>query len=137
MDRSVRGMSLIEVMIAVAVLTIALLSLLTAMPVATKLTRDSEQHEIARHAIEVQLADIRAADGWNSWTNQTNHADADGVAGWSFNVEELPRIDVAVDGGLVKGEAGADGTRQVTVSVNWRGIDKANREVVVTTLVGM
>ena len=129
MDRSVRGMSLIEVMIAVAVLTIALVSLLTAMPVATKLTRDSEQNEIARHSVEMKIAEIRAAGA----------AQADSFNGQAFAVDELTKVDGAAECGVVEidsGGAGPDGTKDVRVRVEWRGVDGAVRRVEVRTLVG-
>ena len=133
MNRSANGMSLIEVMIAISVLAIAILGLLTAMPVATQATRDAEQHEVARHAIEMYITDVRAAGAWDSWEGS---ADADGANGWRFDVPELERVEEDVECGLVRGTTDVDNTRQVTVSVNWRGIDKAEREVVITTLVG-
>jgi type II secretory pathway pseudopilin PulG len=126
-------MTLIEIMIAVAVLAIAIVGLLTAMPVATQATRDAEQNEVARHAIENQIALIRGAgDTWEDWQH---HAAADGEAGHPFPVDELENVLEGVACGLVSGQAGEDLTRRVTVSVNWRGIDGAEREVVVTTLV--
>ncbi len=134
MNRSANGMSLIEVMIAISVLAIAILGLLTAMPVATQATRDAEQHEVARHAIEIYFTEIRAAGTWDSWAGS---ADADGVAGLRFDVPDLDRVEEDVECGLIKGDDGVENTRRVTVSVNWRGIDRAEREVVVTTLVGM
>jgi type II secretory pathway pseudopilin PulG len=131
-------MTLIEIMIAVAVLAIAIVGLLTAMPVATQATRDAEEHEVARHEIQNMIANIRGAaqtgGGWDSWIGSEA---ADGETGYDFDVEDLEIVQEDVKCGLVKGDDGEDGTRKVTVSVNWRGIDGAEREVVVTTLVAL
>jgi len=126
MNRSARGMSLIEVMIAVAVLAIAIVGLLTAMPVATKATRDAEQHETARHAIEEKIAEIRAA----------GVANASSFDAQVFAVDGLKKINDGTECGSVAVTPGPDGTEQVSVLVLWRGIDKQNRQVEVTTLVG-
>ena len=125
MNRSARGMSLIEVMIAVAVLAVAIVGLLTAMPVATQATKDAEQHETARHAIERKIAEIRAAGA----------AQASTFNG-PFTVDGLKKISDDIECGSVTVTPGPDGTEEVNVLVLWRGIDKENRQVEVTTLVG-
>ena len=126
MNRSARGMSLIEVMIAVAVLAIAIVGLLTAMPVATQATRDAEEHETARHAIEEKIAEIRDA----------GVANASSFDAQAFTVDGLTKVNDQTECGSVTVAAGPDGTEEVSVLILWRGIDKQNRQVEVTTLVG-
>jgi len=126
MNRSARGMSLIEVMIAVAVLAIAIVGLLTAMPVATQATRDAEQYEVARHAVERKIAEIRAA----------GVANASSFDAQVFTVDDLKKVNDDTECGSVTVTAGPDGTQEVSVLVLWRGIDKQNRQLEVRTLVG-
>jgi len=125
MDRSARGMTLIEVMIAVAVLAVAIVGLLTAMPVATQATRDADEVDIARHAIEDMMADIRDAG-----------ASGAGSFGGPFDVEGLKRVNDTTPCGTVTVTAGPYDTQKVSVLVLWRGIDKENRQIEVVTLVG-
>jgi prepilin-type N-terminal cleavage/methylation domain-containing protein len=126
MDRAAPGMTLIEIMIAVSVLAIAMLGLLTAMPVATQATRDAEEHEIARHAIEEKIAEIRAA-GW---------AKTDAFDGTVEAVTGLKQYGNDAECLAVTIAVGPDGTKAVNVIVRWRGLDKVARQVAITTLVG-
>lgn len=126
MDRSAPGMTLIEIMIAVSVLAIAILGLLTAMPVATQATRDATEHELARHAIEEKIAEIRAL-GW---------ANVDDLNGTTEVVEGLKLISEEEDNMSVTIGVGPDGTKEVSVLVRWRGLDKTPRRVEITTLIG-
>ena len=54
----------------------------------------------------------------------------------AFAVDGLTKINDETECGSVTVTAGPDGTQEVSVLVLWRGIDKQNRQVEVTTLVG-
>jgi prepilin-type N-terminal cleavage/methylation domain-containing protein len=126
MNGSAKGMTLIEIMIAVSVLAVAILGLLTAMPVATQATRDADEHEVARRAIEGKIAEIRAA----------GLAQVDTFSGTTEPVAGLKKIDAGTECLSVTVVDGPDGTRQVSVVVRWLGLDKVDRQVEVVTLVG-
>lgn len=128
MDHSVRGMTLIEIMVAVAVLTIALVALLTATPVATKTTSDAEEHEIARRAIEVKIAEIREKGLGDLGTTIENPFDVEGLT----RVQDDTMCGIVTLGDFADGLSGA---REITVGVSWRGIDKADRQIEVATYV--
>ena len=121
LNRCDPGVTLIEVMIALSVLSIAIMSLLTLLPTATKLINDSNEYEIARHAAEVQIAKIRAAGA---------AADA------TFAVPGLTPVAGATDDeiGSVIVTGGPDGTNEVQVLVKWTGTDKVDKRFVIVTL---
>ncbi len=118
-----RGMTLIEVMMALSVIVVAIMGVLGLIPATMKLINDSNEHEIARCAAETEIAKIRAAG-----------VAVDGTT--TFPVGGLTPIAVGADCGEVIVSGGPDGTKELVVSVSWRGMDKIDKGIEIRTLVG-
>jgi hypothetical protein len=113
-------------MIAMSVLAFAVMGLLTLVPTASGLIDDSDGHEVARHAAETRIAEIRAAGA----------AVLQSVDGSTFTVPGLVAIDSGECGlvTVVDGPDGAGGAREVQVSVTWKGSNGEPVRVVLSTL---
>ena len=139
MSSAQRGMTLIEVMMALSVLAIGIMGLLTLIPTTTRLINDSNEYETARHAAEMKIAEIRAKGDAGSF-HETTFA-VDGLdLGVDFVVigvwTECGWVTVNALRDGVTPDVGPDGTNTVRVFVRWMGAGKVDKEISVVTLVG-
>ncbi len=137
-----KGVTLLEVMIAVALLAVVMISVLLVVPTAMGLTGLADEDEIARNAADRALARIRAkVAGGTSPTDPS-------ITGWTFTVDGLT---APTSGGGVHGTVtvsdGPDGAaspvKEVIVQIDWTsswrsrtGAEGRDGRVVLTTLMG-
>ena len=134
-----RGMTLIEVMMALSVIVTAIMSLLTLIPATMRLINDSNEYEIARCEIEMKIAEIRAvgppadlsAESF-SVDGLTKPADTTECGSVTYVQGGLPVPDGTA---LPVGEIVPVGTDLVQVRIDWRGMDKIHKHIMISTLI--
>lgn len=137
MDSAERGMTLIEIMIAVSILSVAIMASLLATVQGTQMVQRSREEVIALQAAERRMVELRALSF--SEIQQLPSFDdfvpfVQSGAGLTLEPHvgaegELPvgTVTIAPDGGLMS----------VTVTIQWRGDTPAHpREISVATKVG-
>jgi prepilin-type N-terminal cleavage/methylation domain-containing protein len=133
--RDERGMTLVEIVVAVAVITIGLIAIATGMQLATAGVAQGQQQTTAAFLAEQHLEDIKAfalstaaAQGWTNVTSANfPAAEAYGtIAGFTTYRRET---DITTPTAT---------TKRVTVRVYWRGVgvgnSNAERNVTVSTV---
>ena len=107
--RADAGMTVIELLIAVSVIAVGIMTLLVMLPSAITSNQDSNDQDLARAAAQAKLAEIRA-----------NAANATTYNGKTFDVDGLTRAgDKTVPCMSVAVAAGPDSTCDVTISMEW------------------
>jgi Tfp pilus assembly protein PilV len=128
-----RGMTVVEVLVAVVIITVGLVAIATGMQVATAGVATGEQHTTAAFLAEQRLEDIKAfalsTDGSQGWANLTSARFASAEAYGSIATHPTYRRTTAITT-----PAGSTTQKVVTVSVSWVpvGVASTNAERTVT-----
>lgn len=132
-----RGMTIVEILVAVVIITVGLVAIATGMHIATAGVTAGQQHTTAAFLAEQRLEDIKAfalsVDGAQGWANVTSASFAATEAYGSIATYPAYRRTTAIST-----PAGSTTQKVVTVSVFWVPVSvastNAERNVTISVL---
>lgn len=98
------GFSLVEVTMAIGIVSFALVSILGLMPVGLNLFRDTVKDTSSKRIADRLIAEIRDT----SWENLKNYAEGSGATGWGYYATKFDMEGDAMDSGNWAFKARAD-----------------------------
>lgn len=115
-----RGISIIEAVLATAILAIGILSIITLFPLALKISRDAEQETVAANLAQGKIEELFSLGYENIATStiETRHRLATDPANPFYNYERQT-VSQLVDGNL--NDSASDlGLKKITVTMYWK-----------------
>jgi Tfp pilus assembly protein PilV len=114
-----RGISMIEAVLAIAVLMIGVLSIINIFPVALKISRTSEQETVAANLAQAKIEEMFQSgyDNIAIGTIEAKHRLATAIDN-PFYYYERQTEAIYVDGNLAD-SASPTGLKKITVTVYW------------------
>lgn len=118
-----RGLTLVEVLVAVTILSLALLAYLSVIQTSHEAMTDADEFTVAAQAVGNQITQMQG-QGYGALTNGTTN----------YTVLGLPQSTMAVKIGPLDGNAANTNIKQVDITLTWTPRKAGSKAVTATLL---